>query len=164
MLDYLDSSQYVVTENLPPDLAGAPVLINPTEARVALLEFDEQNQNPPGYLKHIGNHLREVVTVPNVTEDQKALANQINQYINNVQGWLTDVHKDATTLIHMPPDQLLQPSTTPILDDMFTKANYAFVGQTDPNTNQVKGGVVEIHYSIQRLATFDIRPYQAGSQ
>jgi hypothetical protein len=164
MLDYLDSSQYVVTENLPPDLAGAPVLINPTEARVALLEFDEQNQNPPGYLKHIGNHLREVVTVPNVTEDQKALANQINQYINNAQGWLTDVHKDATTLIHMPPDQLLQPSTTPILDDMFTKANYAFVGQTDPNTNQVKGGVVEIHYSIQRLATFDIRPYQAGSQ
>jgi hypothetical protein len=41
---------------------------------------------------------------------------------------------------------------------MFTQANYAFVGQFDPNTSRVKEGVVQIHYNIQGLATFDVMP------
>jgi len=44
---------------------------------------------------------------------------------------------------------------------METAARYAFVGQIDPNTNQIQGGAVQIHDNIQRLATYDIRPYQS---
>ncbi|HLZ58397.1 MAG TPA: protein kinase [Ktedonosporobacter sp.] len=160
ILDYLDGSQYVQTENLPPDLQG--LLVDPTIARVALLEFDVQNQNPPGYLKHIGNHLRELSQTPGVTDDQKVLAIQINTAINNVQFWLDKVHLDAEKILKMTPDQLQQSDARTTLDDLFTQANNAFVGQTDPNTNQVKEGVVEIHYNIQRLATFNILPYKAA--
>jgi hypothetical protein len=62
----------------------------------------------------------------------------------------------------MTPQQLLAPETTRILDDLFTQANNAFVGQTDPNTDQVKEGVVQIHYSVLGLATFDVQPYSAS--
>jgi hypothetical protein len=116
-------------------------------------------QNPPGYLKEIGNHLRELVTVPGVTPGQRALAIRINEELNNVQFWLQAVHDDATKLIQMTSQQLLAPATIPLLDSLFTQANTAFVGQTDSNTGQVKAGVVQIHYDIQRLATFDIQPY-----
>ena len=115
-------------------------------------------QQPPGYLKHIGNHLRELTSSPGATAAQRALAIQIGQAINNVQGWLNAVHGDASKLIHMSSTQLLQPDALTTLNDLFTQANNAFVGQVDPNTNNVKNGVVQIHYNIQALATFDITP------
>lgn len=155
ILDYLDGSQFIGTEKLPPGLGL--VEVNPTIAHVALLEIDP-TQVPPGYLRHIGNHLREITQSPGVSADQVALAIRINNAIDNVQFWLTNVHKDAETLIQMPADQLLQPTAAKIFDDMFTQANNAFIGQTDPNTLQVKEGVAQIHYNIQRLATFNIQP------
>lgn len=154
MLDYLDGSQFVGTEKLPAGLAA--VEVDPTIARVGLLEIDP-TQTPPGYLKHIGNHLREITQSPGVTDDQKALAVRINTAIDNVQFWLTNVHKDAEVLLQMPQAQLIQPAATKIFDDMFTQTNNAFIGQTDPGTLQVKEGVAQIHYNIQRLATFAIQ-------
>jgi eukaryotic-like serine/threonine-protein kinase len=158
ILDYLDGAAYVQTENIPPDIQGSTLLINPTIARVALLEFDPIHQEPPGYLAHIGTHLQEISQISSATASQHALAIQINQAINNVQGWLDAVHADASKLIHMSSTQLLQPDALTILNDLFTQANNAFVGQIDPNTNNVKDGVVQIHYNIQSLATFDITP------
>jgi serine/threonine protein kinase len=156
LLDYLDGVQYVKMESLPPDLP--PVMVDPIQAHMGLLEVTSM-QNPSGYLKEIGNHLRELVAVPGVTPGQKALAIHINAALNNVQFWLQTVHNDATKLIQMTPQQLLAPATIPLLDDLFTQTNTAFVGQTDSNTGQVKAGVVQIHYDIQGLATFDIQPY-----
>jgi hypothetical protein len=155
ILDYLDSSQFVETENLPPDLASTPVLTDPTIARVGLLQISPQQQ-PPGYLKHIGSHLRDITESPGSTPEQKQLASETSNDINNVQIWLTAVHADAVQLLHMPADQLVQPQTLPIFNDMFAQANKAFIGQVDPHTGQVKEGVAQIHYKIQRLATFDI--------
>jgi serine/threonine protein kinase len=155
ILDYLDSSQYVQTENLPPDLAATPVLTDPKIARVGLLEISAAQQ-PPGYLKHIGTHLTELTQSPGITPEQKELAVEVNTDINNVQSWLINVHTDATELLHMPADQLVQAKTFPIFNDMFAQANNAFVGQTDPHTGEVKEGVAQIHYKIQSLATFDI--------
>jgi serine/threonine protein kinase len=157
MLDYLDGSQYVQTEKLPPNLP--PIMIDPNQAHVALLEFDPQSQVPPGYMKHIGDHLREIVVASGVTPGQKAQAIRINAALNNVQGWLENVHNDAAQLIQMTPQQLVAPGTSRLLNDMFTQANYAFVGQTDPNTGKVKEGVVQIHYNVLGLATFDVHPY-----
>ena len=160
LLDYLDGSQFVQTENLPPDLA--PLLVDPVIARVGLLEISP-TQTPPGYLKHIGNHLRELVQSPGVTPGQKQLAININQAINYVQAHFIAVHNDAAKLIRMTPDQLKQPDVLNTLNDMFVQANTAFVGQTDPDTHQVKGGVAQVHYDIQRLATFDVTTCTTGN-
>jgi hypothetical protein len=161
ILDYLDGSQYVSqVEKIPPGIN--PVLINPTIARVALLEFDERNQFPPGYLAHIGTHLASIAQSPGVTPEQKALAIQINKSLNNVQLWLTQAHKDAQQLLQMPDAQLLQPGTRPLFDDLYVQTNRAFTGRFDPNTNQVQEGVSQIHSDILRLATFDIQPYQTN--
>jgi|GEM_PF-1196972 len=155
ILDYLDSSEFVQTENLPPDLASTPVLADATIARVGLLEISP-SQQPPGYLKHVGTHLTDLTQAPGITPQQKQLASETDNAINNVQVWLTAVHTDAVQLIHTPADQLVQPGTLPIFNDMFAQANNAFIGHTDPHTGQVKEGVSEIYYNIQRLATFDI--------
>jgi hypothetical protein len=154
-MDYLDGSQFVRTEHLPQGLAA--IEVDPTIARVGLLEIDP-TQSPPGYLKHIGTHLREITQSPGVSADQKALAIRITSAIDNVQFWLENVHKDAEVLLQMPRSQLLQPAATKIFDDLFTQTNTAFIGQTDPNTLQVKEGIAQIHYNIQRLATFNIQP------
>ncbi len=155
ILDYLDSSEFVQTENLPPDLASTPVLADATIARVGLLEISP-SQQPPGYLKHIGTHLTDLTQAPGITPEQKQLASETDNAINNVQVWLAAVRTDAVQLIHMPADQLVQPGTVPIFNDMFAQANNAFIGRTDPHTGQVKEGVSQIYYNIQRLATFDI--------
>jgi len=154
ILDYLDGSTYVQTD-VPLD---TPMLIDPTVARVALLEFDVAHQQPPGYLEHIGAHLKELSISPGVTPAQRTLAIRITQAINNVQGWLEAVHTDAVTLEKMNNSQMSQPAALSIFDDLFTQANHAFFGQFDPNTNTVKEGVVQIHNNIQRLATFDVTP------
>lgn len=160
ILDYLDGSTYVQTENIPlniQDIQGGHFLIDPTIAHVALLQFDPA-QEPPGYLKHIGSHLQNISQLPSSTPEQRTLAIRINQAINNVQGWLDAVHADAAKLIHMSSAELLQPAALTLLNDLFIQANNAFVGQIDPNTNNVKEGVVQIHYNIQALATFDVVP------
>ncbi|HLJ32373.1 MAG TPA: protein kinase [Ktedonobacteraceae bacterium] len=151
ILDYLDGSTYVQTD-VPP---GTPVLIDKTIARVALLSFDALQQ-PPAYLVHIAKHLREITSSPGTTAEQRVLAIHIGQIINNVQAWLEAVHADAVKLVNMDDNQLSQPGTASIFNDMFSQATYAFVGQFDPNTGAVKEGVVQIRNNIQKLATFDV--------
>ncbi|MBV8822679.1 MAG: hypothetical protein JO123_07815, partial [Ktedonobacteraceae bacterium] len=162
ILDYLDSTQYVGRENLPSGVSAVQV-DPPLVVRVALLDFKDPSQFPPGYLKHIGTHLADIVQSPGVTPEQKALALQINQAVDNVNAWLLAVHDDAAKLVQMSDAQLLQPQTVSTLNDLFINANNAFVGHVDPNTNQVREGVSQIHYSIQRLATFDITACTLGS-
>ncbi|MBA2677077.1 MAG: protein kinase [Ktedonobacteraceae bacterium] len=154
ILDYLDGTQLVTTENLPSDLS--PVLVDPTIGKVGMFQISP-NQNPPGYLKHIGNHLREISLSGHVTPTQQQTANKMNVALNNVHGWLDTVHSIANQLVHMTPDQLKEPSTLTLLNTMLTQSTAAFVGKTDPNTNEVKEGVSQIHYEAQSLATFDVQ-------
>ena len=163
ILDYLDGAQFVATEPLPADLKAQPVIVDPVIARVALLTISDQ-QNPPGYLKHIGNHLREIVTIPDTTPDQRALAVKINTAINNVVEALTAVHVDTVNLLKLDPAAMTQPSALTTMNHLTVQANNAFVGQIDPNTNTVREGVVQIYYAIQRLATFDITACQGANQ
>jgi len=153
ILAYLDGATYYRT-----DLPGQPLRVDPTIAKVALLEFNVHTQEPPGYLYHVGTrHLHSIAQSPEATGGQKALSVQISKAIDNVNTWLQAVRMDALQLFHMTNDQLLGDAGRGLLDDLAAQANYAFVGQADPYTHQVKEGVVQIHYNIQRLATFDVR-------
>jgi serine/threonine protein kinase len=155
ILDYLDGSKYVQTEKLP---AGIPfLLIDPAVAQVAILTFDEQNQNPPGYLKHVGTHLGDLSHFASATEDQRRLAIRINTAINNVKGWMEQIHNESAALLQLSPDQLRQPDTLLKLNTIFTLANYAFTGRFDPNTEQIQEGISQIHANNLRLATLNIK-------
>jgi len=152
ILDYLDGSVYV-HQDVP---AGTPDLVNPRIAPLALLEFDQQKQNPPALLYLVGVHLSALVQAPGISQENHILAAQIDQDSNDVQARLQQVRQDAKQLVTMTPTQLLSQGTLAILDNMETAASSAYIGQIDPNTNTVMGGTVQIHYNIQHLATFDL--------
>jgi len=114
----------------------------------------------PSYLYQIDVHLNAMLQSPNVTPGQRLLAARIDIAVKDTILWLEQVHQDAVQLVKMSSTQLLQSSTLSILDDMVTHALYAFVGRIDPATGQLEEGVVQVHYEIQRLATFDIKPYR----
>ncbi len=145
--------------DVPP---GTPNLVNPRIAPVALLEFDPTKQVPPGYLYHINVHLNGVLNSPGATPEQARLATQIDNDLNNVKGWLQQVRLDAKQLITMPAGDLLSNNTLNILDNMETYARYAYVGKLDPSNNQIQGGVTQIYYQGQALATMGVMEYNGG--
>lgn len=155
ILDYLLGSEYVVTAGIPIDLP--PLLADPDISRVALLTTSEQ-QNPTGYLKHIGAHLGEIAQAPDVTASQKQLAMDIHDDINNVQIKLEQVRDLALALVKQTPETIQQADSLSDLNTLFTLAHNAFVGEINPDTNQIKEGVAQIHYKVQALATLEVLP------
>ena len=151
ILDYLDGTYYI-----QQDLPGSSLQVDPTIAKIGLLTFDASNQNPPGYVYHIGKHLREIASLPGSTAEQKALAAQINQSLDIVNGWFRTMRIDALQLYKMTDEQLLSSDARSQLDALTALANQAFVGQLN-SQGQVVDGIVQIHYNIQRLATFTIK-------
>lgn len=151
IIDYLDGVVYAQR-----DLPGQPILADPTISRIGLLTFDPANQTPPGYLYHIGKHLYEIAVLPEASSAQKALATQVNGEINNVNAWDEQMRTDALKLFQMSDEQLAGSQGLSLLDEVATLANAALVGQVNPQ-GSVTAGVVQIHYAIQSLATFNVR-------
>jgi serine/threonine protein kinase len=163
VLDYLDGAANVM-QDVP---MGTPNLVNPRIASLALLSMGQQNQmgqqgmNQPmsassGLLYIIGIHLAALVQAPGISQQNHLLAARIDEDSNTVQALLQQVRTYARQLVAMNDAQLLSNSALSLLDSMETAARSAYVGQIDPNTDTVQGGVVEIHYTLERLATFDI--------
>jgi hypothetical protein len=158
ILTYLDGIT-VVPQDLPNETDIAS-LVDPTQARVGLLEFNPTVDDPPGYIYHVGLHLASLVTSPGVTPRQVALANQIAQALSYVKQWLLQVRNDALQLIKLSSDQLLLPSAQALLNDMDAASHNAFDGtQPDPASGQVEQGSYWIHSQIQQLATLDMSVY-----
>jgi len=161
MLDYLDGAPNVHID-VPP---GTPIAADPVASRVALLsvvpaqqlETDVAN-NPPGYIDHVLLHLNAVIRAPDATPQMRALATEIVQSLNNAGRWLVQTRILAKQLVTMNAVQLAQPTTLIMLDNLLTDTTYAYIGQLNPNTNQVLPGVLQVHYDIQRLATLNITP------
>ncbi|MEO8971223.1 MAG: serine/threonine-protein kinase [Ktedonobacteraceae bacterium] len=151
IIDYLDGSTYA-----RQDLPGQKLLADPTIAKIGLLTFDPVTQDPPGYLYHIDKHLREIIALPETSTGQRALAIQINSAINAVAALFEAMRTDVLQLYHMTTAQLLGSNSRSLLDTVATFANDAFVGQINSQA-QVTEGVVQIHYEIQQMATFDVR-------
>jgi hypothetical protein len=157
VLDYLDGAAFV-WRDVPP---GTPFLVDPKAGRIGLLQF-VQGQNPPGYLAHIDFHLVGYTQSPGVTAQQKQLATRIDAMVIAVTALLEKVRGDATRLARMSDTALLSQEALSLLDDMETNANEAFVGQPDPATGSLQGGVTQIHDELQLLATIEVNPV-AGS-
>ena len=159
---YLDGTTYT---QLAQDLPGQPLPtgMDPNIAKIGLLTFNAAKQDPLGYLYHIGTrHLHEIVQLPETNADQRTLAIRINQEINVVNTWFEMIRTDVLQLYAMPRAQLLGNDGRTLLNTVATLANTAFVGQIDQQ-GQVTPGIVQIHYAIQQLATFDIRACTASN-
>jgi hypothetical protein len=154
ILDYLDGLSFV-----QHDAPGEPVLVNKVNAEIGLLDVDPMAR-VRGFLYTIDFHLNAVIQSIGSTPDQRKLAIQIDNAIKNVEFWLASVRKDAQQLEQMSQAQLALPATrNNLLDTMANDALSAFAGHIDPDSGNVQEGVIQIHYNIQRLATFDIAPY-----
>lgn len=156
---YLDGVQYaplsipVTPTALQCDLPESLDAI----AKIGLLTPEPQVQNPPGYLYHIGvKHLHEMILLPDISSSQKTVAIQISQKLNIVTQWFQTIHSDIKALYAMSAEDLFGNKGRVTLNEVATLANDAFVGKVNavgPTTD----GVVQIHYALQNLATFDIR-------
>jgi eukaryotic-like serine/threonine-protein kinase len=157
IMDYLDGTVYV-----QKDLPGQRLYADPNISKVGLLTFDPLTQNPPGYLYHIGKHLHEITALPQTSATQRALAIQINQEVDGVNLWMRNIRDDVLKLYAMDTAHLTGQDGLTLLDEVATLANDAFVGKVNTNA-QVTDGVVQIHYAIQRMATFDVRACTASN-
>ena len=159
MLDYLDGAPNVHID-VP---AGTPLAADPVASQVALLTVDPAQgkdlaTNPPGYLDHVPLHLNGVVKAPDATPQMRSLATEIIQGLSNAGKWLIEARTLAKQLVNMNAEQLAQPATLTMIDNLLSATTYAYIGQLNPNTNQVVPGVLEVHYDIQRLAALTITP------
>ena len=159
ILDYLDGIPNVHVD-VP---VGTPINADANIARVSLLTVDKAAQsapnlatNPPGDLDHIVLHLNELIKAPDASPRIRQLAQSILIALSNAQMWLKQVHIDAKALFDMSPQQLAQPAAQNLLEDMVTQATFAYIGQLDATTNKTIPGILQAHYAIQKLATFDI--------
>jgi serine/threonine protein kinase len=157
IIDYLDGTLYA-----QKDLPGQSILADPTFSKIGLLTFDPLTQDPPGYLYHIGKHLHEITALPQTSAAQKALAIQIKQEIDGVNLWMRSIRDDVLKLYAMDTAHLTGIDGRLLLDAVATLANDAFVGKVNTNA-QVTDGVAQIHYAIQRMATFDIMACTASN-
>jgi hypothetical protein len=151
ILDYLDGISFV-----QQDAPGEPVYVTPENAKVGLLDVDPHGQ-AHGFLYLIDVDLNALIQSPSTSPYQRRLAIQIDTAVKNVEVWLANVRKDARQLEAMSPEQLAQTTTRDnLLDTMSNDALSAFAGRIYPATGTVQEGVIQLHYDIQRLATFDI--------
>lgn len=151
VLEYLDGWSYALQE-LP---AGTPLLV---DSRIALVAMREQyvNQEPPGLLYHVGQHLTGVAEAPAASQDQRRLAAQLAEALARVSGLFDQVRTEALALVTMTPAQLEQPAQLARLELLALLARAAFSGTEDPVTGQVADGITQIHYAMSNLATMDV--------
>jgi len=158
LLAYLDGISYVqrdVPVNMLPTL-------NNRFVRIGLLQVAGPNQDPPGYINHVINHLSGLLQSPGATPQLRQNVAGIVTALNNVDFWLTQLRHDAQNIMKMSDAQLRKYSTLTLINDMIDNAQKAYVGQQDPATGQMRQGINWIHDQVEQLATLTITPYTGG--
>lgn len=159
IIDYLDGVPNVGVD-VPP---GTTYSADPYLTKVAMLSVSPRQNtdlpnDPPGYVDHIQLHVGQVAKATDISPEMRQLTARILDDVGRAKGWLLNVHKDVVQLIQIMnnPAQVQQASTGDLLNDMATQALFAYIGELDPNTNQVNGGVLQAHYAMEQLATLTI--------
>jgi len=169
ILDYLDGTAFVHND-VPGD---TPLLADPRTVQVALLGpvpqnpdtpgYTYSNEAAPGYVYLISDHMEGAIQSPQTTPEQRKLAISINAGLDDVRHLFEQVEQECKQLLSMNNVQLFQTSSLSILNDVATQLQDAYTGQLDPATGQSNGGALWIYGNLQRLATFDVRPFAASS-
>ncbi|GHO82054.1 hypothetical protein [Dictyobacter formicarum] len=152
VLAYLDGTTYLY-KDLPPK---SPLLVNERLARIGLVDVAGPNQQPPSYMDHIEHHLSGLLQADNTSTTLRKQINDLTTALDGINFWLGKIRQDAQKIVKMDDNQLRQPDTLTLINDMIDNANHAFAGQLDPSTNQMRQGVIWLHDHMQALATIDL--------
>lgn len=158
ILTYLDGMTYVQMD-VPP---GTSLNITQRLASIGLLTVNGPNQEPASYLIHIVNHLNGLLqaggSTPELRKDEAAIITAMN----NVENGLSQVRSAAQQIMKMTDQQLRQPQTLTLINDMIDNANRAYAGQIDPTTGQMREGATWVHDNMQSLAIMSISRFNAS--
>ncbi len=158
-LAYIDGLSYV-QQDVPSTI---PLGINDRLARIGLLQVNGSNQDPPSYLSQIVFHLNGLLDMDTSDTALRKNAAEIITAMSDIRSCLAKVRQDGQQLMKMSENQMHQPATLALLNDMIENANNAYVGQTDTTTGQVHQGVTWVHNQMQSLAVLNIMTYSPGS-
>ncbi|GHO59539.1 hypothetical protein [Ktedonobacter robiniae] len=159
-LAYLDGASFVGLD-LPP---GTPALVDGRLAQIGLIQVNGPDQEPPCYLSHVMKHLNGLLQAPDAPASLRQNATDIVNALSNVNRWLNQVRSDGKKIMQMNDDQMRQPSTLSLINDMIVNTNNAYIGQTDANTGQTLHGANWIHDHMQSISTFQVSPYRPSPQ
>jgi hypothetical protein len=109
----------------------------------------------------VTSHLDTAMLSTQATPAQRQLAAQIDKALNEVRNSLEEVRQDAKQVVSLNSTQLEQPQVLSVLNDLAAASQNAYEGSSDPSTGQFQGGTAWIYSNMQRLATFEVRPYTA---
>lgn len=157
ILSYLDGTSFV-RQDLPP---GASTLVNDRLASIGLVNVNGPNQDPPCYMTHVVSHLNGLLQAGGSTAQLRKQEADLITAMNDVDHWLTQVRHDAQQIMKMSDQQLQQPGTLSLLNDMIDNATHAYAGQLDPSSGQMRQGVIWIHDHMQSLATLGVNTFTA---
>jgi serine/threonine protein kinase len=159
ILDYLDGTDNVDVD-LPP---GTPVVADALSSRVALINVSsaqqlQSSQDLAGYVDHTIFHVEQIGKATDISPQQRQFAANAISELQYAGMMLQSVRHDAVQLYQMrgDPAQIRQDSTRMLLDDMTTRAIYAYVGTVNPATNQTQPAILQAHYDLQRLSGLSI--------
>jgi serine/threonine protein kinase len=164
ILDYIDGEDSVSLD-VPPN---TPLLVNRHDAQIALVgpapRLDPpgslyKGEVPPGYVYLIRVHLDAAVSAPQATTEQRQLAIQIDNALNQLVFDLEQMRQDAKRLVALNAAQLVTPQAQSILNDLAAAAQSAYAGPINPG--QPQGGANWIYTNLQRMATFEVQRYTA---
>ncbi len=170
ILDFLDG-----VDNVHVDLpAGTPIMVNEDDARGAraLLTVDPLRQsatnleNPFGLLDHTQFHVGQVARATDISPEMRAHTASIIDAVKHARVWLSQVRTLSVTLFQRASssyDQMREAEAGRLLDDLVTKATYAYIGQLDPVTHQVRTGVTQAYYAMQQLTGLTISSEMPGN-
>jgi serine/threonine protein kinase len=167
ILDYIDGES-AVSLDVPPN---TPLLVSQHDAQVALIGpaphleppgslYNKPGEVIPGYVYLMRVHLDAAVSAPQATAQQRQLATQIENAINQVTVYLEQARQDAKQLVSLNGTQLATPHALTLLNEMVVAAQSAYTGSITPG--QPQGGAAWIYTNLQGLATFAVQPYTAA--
>ena len=153
ILDYLDGQTYV-GQDVP---AGSLWLADPVlPGKFGLLSYT-QDQDPPGYLQHVNLHLTGLAESPGHTDEQKQVTIQVDGVTTRMVNDLTQVRKDAVQLVQRSHEQLRQPDTLTLLNEMAHLTQEVNSGWFDPTTHTNVGGAIWLNARTHQLATISLQ-------
>ena len=152
-LDYLDGLTYV-WQDIP---TGSPWLADPAlPGKLGLLSYT-QGQQPPGYLQQVNTHLTALTDSPGLTDEQKQAVIQVDDDIARMINDLAQVRTDAVQLVQRNNEQLRQPDTLTLLNEMVNLTIEANSGWFDPKTHENVGGTIWLNAWVHQLATVSVQ-------
>ncbi|HEY4036239.1 MAG TPA: helix-turn-helix transcriptional regulator [Ktedonobacteraceae bacterium] len=153
LLDYLDGLDYV-QQDLPGD-TSALQLVDQRTGSIGLLNIVSE-QPIRGYLVHIDDHLRGIVSSPGVSTQETILAEHILQNTDAINNWLQQARQDILQLLKNFDQPLPKSQTLQLLTDVSTLITFASEGKPVSGSGNRQGGADQVDEQILQLASMQI--------